>query len=68
VDGGRADDERSCPDTAAACLIRIASYLTRIDTPIRVDAAKKFRTRVSVTQALLFSKRASFEMFFQLPH
>ena len=47
VDGGRADDERSCPDTAAACLVRVASRPTRIDARIRVDAPKKFWTRVS---------------------
>jgi len=52
VDGGRADDERSCPDTAAACLVRVASCPTRIDARIRVNAPKNFWTRVLVTQAI----------------
>ncbi|KAG2576188.1 hypothetical protein PVAP13_6NG013000 [Panicum virgatum] len=43
----RPDDERSCPDTAAACLVRVASRPTRIDAWIRVDAPKNFWTRVS---------------------
>ena len=34
-------------DTAAACLVRVASRPTRIDARIRVGAPKKIWTRVS---------------------